>query len=397
MEERRDFLKKSAALGAGAIALASAAANASAAEKRTPYAQKSPNDLVEVGMVVAHGSHAYQIWADTMNPTPGKMRTTGLIVTKVWSYRSEFAKKFCDRYPGVTAVKNLEDMVGTVDGVYIDAVPAVSLYHLLARPFLLAGMPTFVNRPYCTSIEKGRAMVEDAKKGGAPLMSNSTWEFTESVGDLQAKAAIMPRILGYAAHNSMSDYYSHGVHGIYYIAAALRNERNNPDPAKRRGKCLAASYLTPDWRTAPGALSFVHESPGGPFYGQLHLQSGMDGNAYMRLFGDRNGDFEGKIPANPGWFRYNTWNALQLAIQEMFVTRKPHETGEDIMEKAYMFLMGFRSVLEKNGGPVTRKEIEGWELFPPSIAVKKGKEPTDSAFEDPYTPAELKSMEKYLS
>ncbi len=396
MEERRDFLKKSAALGAGAMALASAAGNAGAAEKHAPFSQKSPNDLVEVGMVVGHGSHAYQIWADTMNPKPGKMRTTGLIVTKVWSYRPEFAKSFCERYPGVTAVKEMEDMVGAVDGVYIDSVPAVSLYHLMARPFLLAGMPTFVNRPFTTSIEKGRAMVEDAKKGGAALMNNSTWEFTESVGDLQVKASIMPRILGYAAHNSMSDYYSHGVHGIYYIAA-LRNERNNPDPAKRRGKCLAASYLTPDWRTPPGALSFIHESPNGPFYGQLHLQSGMDGNAYMRLFGDRNGDFEGKIPANPGWFRYNTWNALQLAIQELFITRKPHETGEDILEKAYMFLMGFKSVLEKNGAPVTRKEVEGWELFPPSLAAKKGNEPTDSAFQDPYTPAELKSLEKYLS
>ena len=62
-------------------------------------------------------------------------------------------------------------------------------------------------------------MINDAQKGGALLMSNSTWEFAESVGELQAKASRMPRILGYAAHNSMSDYYSHGIHGVYYIAA----------------------------------------------------------------------------------------------------------------------------------------------------------------------------------
>jgi hypothetical protein len=392
MDDRRSFIRKGVALGTGALAL-STLSIAQAAEKRPPFVRRKPSDLVEVGMVVSHGSHSYNIWGETMNPPQGKIRTTGMIMTKVWSYRPEFAKQFVEKYPGVTIVKNMEDMVGAVDGVYIDAVPAVSLYHLMARPFLLAGMPTFVNRPYTTSIEKGKKMVEDAQKGGAPLMSNSTWEFTESVGDLQVKASIMPTILGYVAHNSMSDYYSHGIHGVYYIAAVLRNERK-----KGRGRCLEVSYLTPDWRTPPGALSYVHENLNGSFfYGQLHLQGGMDGNAYMRLLGDRNGDFEGKIPASPGWFRYNTWNAMQLVIQEMIETRKTPESGDDIMEKAYMFLMGFKSVLEKKGAPVTRSEVDGWELFPPSLSVKKGKEPTDSAFEDPYSPEELKSLEKYLS
>ena len=63
----------------------------------------------------------------------------------------------------------------------------------------------------------------------------------------------------------------------------------------------------------------MRDRDGGFFYGQLHLQSDMDGQAYLRLFGDRSGDFEGKIPASPGWFRYNTWNAMQLVIQEMIL------------------------------------------------------------------------------
>ena len=386
---RREFISD---MGKGMLGIPLVSSIAEGAE-REPFRRKSANDLVEVGMVVSHGSHSFNIWAETMNPTAGKMRTTGIVITKIWSYRKEFAQRFIDRYPGVEAVGEIEDMIDTVDGIYIDAVPAVSLYHLMAKPFLLAGMPTFVNRPFCTSLEKGRMMISDAVKGGAPLMSNSTWEFAESVGDLQDKASRMPSILGYAAHNSMSYYYTHGVHVIFYIAAILRNERK-----KGRGKCLAASYLTPDWRTPPGALSYIHENTGGKFfYGQLHLQGGMDGNAYMRLFGDHSGDFEGKIPASPGWFRYNTWNALQLAIQEMIETRKPHETGDDILEKAYMFLMGFRSVLEKNGAPVTREDVEGWEAPPVSASLKKGNEPTDSTFEEPYTEDELKALEKYLS
>ena len=384
--KRRTFLKQFSGTGLATGSLLSGGLGAAGR-------QGSLQDLAEIGMVVAQGCHAQAVWADTMNPSPGRMRTTGMVITKVWSFRADFAAGFAERFPGVEVVGNLEDLVGTVDGVYIDAMPAVSLYHLLARPFLLAGMPTFVNRPFSTSIEKARLIVEAAGQGKAPLMSNSTWEFAESVGDLQDKASRMPRILGYAAHNSMSDYYTHGVHGVYYIAAVLREERK-----RGRGKCLQASYLTPDWRKPPGALSFVHEDgDGGSFYGQLHLQSDMDGQAYLRLFGDRSGDFEGKIPASPGWFRYNTWNAMQLVIQEMILKRTPPEQGDDLLEKAAMFLMGFKSALEGGGAPVSRKDVEGWEIPPPSLSLKKEGFPSDSVFAQPYTAEELKSLERYLS
>jgi hypothetical protein len=88
---------------------------------------------------------------------------------------------------------------------------------------------------------------------------------------------------------------------------------------------------------------------------------------------------------------------MQLVIQEMIETGKAPETGEDIMEKVYMFLMGFKSALEKDGAPVTRKEVERWELPPPTASLKRGKEPTDSAFSHPYTLEELRTLEKYLS
>ena len=130
MEKRRSFLGKSLALGSAGFAVTSAQAD------NGSFTRRNPSDLVEVGMVVAHGCHSYNIWANTMNPPEGQMRTTGMIITKIWSFRDEFAQRFVDKYPGVQKVKNIEDLVGTVDGVYVDAVPAVSLYHLMARPFL---------------------------------------------------------------------------------------------------------------------------------------------------------------------------------------------------------------------------------------------------------------------
>jgi len=222
-------------------------------------------------------------------------------------------------------------------------------------------------------------------------MSSSTWEYTESVGDLRAKAAGMAAIKGYVAHNSMSDFYTHGVHGVYYVYAVLKDEIK-----KGRGKVTAASYITPNWRTPNGIVVYEHESPDGPYYGSLLEIGGADGNAYMRIFGTSDGDAEGKIPARPGYFRYNTWNAMPLVIQEMFETRTSPERGEDLMEKLTMFLLAFRSALERGGAPVRREEIADWELPPPTKKLMQDEQPTDSAFREPYSEEELEAAEKRL-
>lgn len=88
---------------------------------------------------------------------------------------------------------------------------------------------------------------------------------------------------------------------------------------------------------------------------------------------------------------------MQLVMQEMILKRIPPEQGDDLLEKATMFLMGFKSALEGRGAPVSRKEVEGWEVPPPSLSFKKGGFPSDSAFQQPYTAEELKSLERYLS
>jgi len=129
----------------------------------------------------------------------------------------------------------------------------------------------------------------------------------------------------------------------------------------------------------------------------LQLISGADGQAYMRIFGDHQGDAEGKIPARPGYFRYNTWNALQLVIQEMFETGESPETGDQLMEKLAMFLLPFYSILEHDGVFVRREELGDWELSNPSPVLMQDGEPTDSAFQQPYTIEELEAVEHIMS
>ena len=366
MPGRRNFIKKAALTGAAVGTAATASAPAQAADKmidpRVPFKRTSRyrDELVTIGMVGSRGGgHTSGIWGQNWNPDDTHIRTTGMNCRYVWCLRKEENEFYKDKY-GFEPVKNPEDMIGKIDGVFIDDFYGTPVNHLMAKPFLEAGVPAFVNRPCSTSMEKTRFLVETAEKHKTPLMCGSTWEYTESCGDIRTSLKKVEDIKGYVAHNSMSDYYTHGVHGIYYIYSCLRDEIRNG-----RGPAVAASYMTPDWKKCNGVVTFEHQTEKGPYYGSLHEPCGANGNAYMRVFCNRPFDVEGKIPGSPGYFIFNTWNALQLVIQQMFETKKSPETGFDILEKTAMFLMGFRSVLERNGAPVRREELEGWELMPP--------------------------------
>ena len=121
-----------------------------------------------------------------------------------------------------------------------------------------------------------------------------------------------------------------------------------------------------------------------------------DAQAYMRIFGDHSGDAEGKIPGRPGNFMHNTWNALQLDIQEMFETGVSPEPGDRLLEKLAMFLLPFYSVLEAGGAMVEREVLDGWELPPPSPVLMEAGQPTDSAFNFPYSEAQLEETVQML-
>ena len=354
------------------------------------FQRNAASDLLRVGVITGPGGHTANIWGEKMNAPGQAMRTTGMLMTHAFCLNSDFRGQFAEKYPEVTLVADPREMVGHIDGVYVDDINAISLYPLLVRPFLAAGVPTFVNRPFATSMAKGREMVETAQQHGTALLTASTWEFSEGAGDLRAKAADLAEIRGYVAHNSMSDYYSHGLHGVWFIHAALRDEIG-----KGRGPMTAAAYHAPNWRIPGGMVVYEHQGASIPYYGALHMVAG-DGQAYMRIFGDHRGDAEGKIPGRPGYFMYNTWNAAQLAIQEMFETGAAPETGEQLLEKLAMFLLPFYSALEADGALVRRTVLEDWELPPPGESLMLDGQPTDSAFNFPYSASQLEEAARML-
>ena len=117
-----------------------------------------------------------------------------MMMTCAWCLDAGMGQRFAEKYPKVRMVADLRDASGQIDGVYIDDINAISLY------------PLFAGRHSDLCHLYGQGAGEAARHGTA-LLTASTWEFSESAG---AKAADLPDIKGYVAHNSTSDYYTHG-------------------------------------------------------------------------------------------------------------------------------------------------------------------------------------------
>ncbi len=47
------------------------------------FQRNTPYDLIRVGVITGPGGHVFPIWGEKMNPPPGGIRTTGMVMTHV--------------------------------------------------------------------------------------------------------------------------------------------------------------------------------------------------------------------------------------------------------------------------------------------------------------------------
>ena len=170
---RRSFIKKSALTGS----VLAISITGSPEAKRSRFKRKNPSsaELLQVGVLTTQGGHIHSIWGPLINPVGGKTRLTGMVMSHAWDIDSDnldgFAKKF-----KVEKVKNYYDMIGKVDAVIM--ADFKSLFHNqdLVRPYLEAGVPIFINRPFASSLDNARDMLDTANKHNTPVMCGSSLE-----------------------------------------------------------------------------------------------------------------------------------------------------------------------------------------------------------------------------
>jgi predicted dehydrogenase len=343
---RRSFLGKGALAAAGLAV----AAKASEAATYAPENKVGPKaDLVTIGALSCLG-HLGGLWMPLINTTGKSIRQTGMIVTHGWDLnpatKEEFSKKW-----GVTPVKNHTDLIGKVDAVISSDYYAIDANPKMVEPFLEAGVPIFINRPFSTNLAGAKRMIETARKYKTPIMCASSFEFTRDTEIAREEVQkIGKSIQGYSATNSMSDYSTHGIHGLYMLHRVVG------------GPLKAISYRTPDWKKPNGLMTFEHPDRGGSgtFYGTLQEIGGGLTNASFKVWKGGSNYFEQWWFWERGPFDRDKfmWVPMLIEMQRMFITREMYESYDSILEKTLWYLAGFKSHLDNKGGYV---ELEGFD------------------------------------
>lgn len=128
---------------------------------------------------------------------------------------------------GVGLVDKPADMIGKVDGMLIEAVDG-TVHYERAKPFLEAGIPCFVDKPYACSVDDAKKIAELAAKKKLPLFSSSSLryapELVEYVAD--AKHGKIAGVVTYGpASLSGSDrnagLFHYGIHAVEMLYALM--------------------------------------------------------------------------------------------------------------------------------------------------------------------------------
>lgn len=96
---------------------------------------------------------------------------------------------------GVELVQDPTEMIGRIDAVLILSICGAA-HRSRAEPFLKAGIPTFVDKPFAGSLDDARAMYALAQESGVTLWSSSGMRFATEVEEFQARAKLYGDVHG---------------------------------------------------------------------------------------------------------------------------------------------------------------------------------------------------------
>jgi predicted dehydrogenase len=126
---------------------------------------------------------------------------------------------------GVKIVDQPADLIGQIDAVLIESVDG-SVHRERAMPFIEAGLPCFVDKPFACAVADARAMVELAAKKNVPLFSSSSLRYAPEVV-AYTQDARHGKVIGALTYGPCSEHprnpglFHYGIHAVELLYALM--------------------------------------------------------------------------------------------------------------------------------------------------------------------------------
>lgn len=210
MDTRRSFIKT---MGAGTVLTTLNYSGVGAAGSLLNSTHPSVDKPVRIGIIGAENSHTAG-FGKIFNVNK---KFPGVEVTHLWGETEDFARKASEAGQIPHIVKDPGEMLGKIDALIVDHRHAK--YHLEAAiPFVKAGIPTFIDKPFCYRVEEGARFLAMAREAGTPVTSFSSIGQSDGTYDIKQQLEAMGQInhvIRYGPVDMDSEYggvFFYGVH-----------------------------------------------------------------------------------------------------------------------------------------------------------------------------------------
>jgi len=212
MANRRAFLEK---IGKGAAFSTLALSLPSPLFSQLKFGKKPVLKTKIIGIIGAENSHTIGF---------GKMfnldkKFPGWEVAYVWGEKDEFAQVAKIKGGIPVIVKDPLEMLGKIDALIVDHRHG-DMHLDAALPFVKAGIPTFIDKPFCYDSQAAKTFLQMARAIGTPVTSYSSIAHSYATEDMRRQLTELKDInqitcYGKADVNSIyGGFFFYGVHMV---------------------------------------------------------------------------------------------------------------------------------------------------------------------------------------
>jgi len=177
--------------------------------------------VVRFGLVGVNTSHAdafSRIFNGSSTQPPA---LDGGEIVAVWGGDAERTSALAAEHNIGAVVNDPSELPGIVDAVLVvDDTGGGASHAGLARPFLEAGLPVFVDKPMTTDYADAVALFDLAKRHSAPLLSCSALRFAVELDAARAEVAAAGALSSVVAVGP-NEWFYYGVHVVELLGAIV--------------------------------------------------------------------------------------------------------------------------------------------------------------------------------
>jgi virulence factor len=236
---------------------------------------------------------------------------------------------------GIRILERPEQLIGEIDAVFVEANDG-QVHLERALPFIEAGIPTWIDKPFACSTRDAVALAEAARRRNVPLLSASSHRFDLPHQDVKARRDELGAVMGVdtfspaSQHPRNPGFFHYGVHAVESAYSLMGRGCTRVRCVRTEG----ADHALGEW--SDGRLTSVRGIRAGA------RQSGFTAVTEKQVIVTRTTSY--------------AYRELLKAIVAMLQTGESPVSGEELIE-VVAFQEAANLSMERDGAPVALAEV----------------------------------------